>query len=195
MRKEIFGILLFFLVVLTLVSLLSYSPADPSLTHLVSASGRDIHNVFGLVGAYLSGSLVGLFGLGAFWIPPLMLLAAFWQIRNRSRKIMGLTVLGGLFLIISTGGLLSLFRSEYFFWNHPFSSGGIIGSPFSAFLAAYANRSGAILVLSLFFILLCCDPGQGSEADTLPGGGGDGPDGIRCLVMDSVAVQEVEQFP
>ena len=66
MRKEIFGILLFFLVVLTLVSLLSYSPADPSLTHLVTASGRDIHNVFGLVGAYLVFRLIGSSGIFSF---------------------------------------------------------------------------------------------------------------------------------
>ncbi|MEX1355787.1 MAG: DNA translocase FtsK 4TM domain-containing protein, partial [Desulfobacterales bacterium] len=31
MRKEIIGILLFFLLVFTLVSLLSFSPLDPSL--------------------------------------------------------------------------------------------------------------------------------------------------------------------
>ena len=64
MRKEIFGILLFFLVIFTLISLLSYSPADPSINN-ARASGQ-INNLFGAVGAHLAGMLIGLFGLGAF---------------------------------------------------------------------------------------------------------------------------------
>ncbi|MBW2644333.1 MAG: DNA translocase FtsK 4TM domain-containing protein [Deltaproteobacteria bacterium] len=63
MRKEIVGILLFFLVVLTLISLLSYSPTDPSINNATSAG--HIHNFFGLFGAHMAGILIGLFGLGA----------------------------------------------------------------------------------------------------------------------------------
>ncbi len=74
MRKEIVGILLFFLVIFTLISLLSYSPEDPSI-HNAKAAGH-IHNLFGLFGAHLSGILIGLFGLGAFWIPVLLLFAS-----------------------------------------------------------------------------------------------------------------------
>ena len=44
MRKEIFGILLFFLVIFTLISLLSYSPADPSINN-AKATGQ-INNLF-----------------------------------------------------------------------------------------------------------------------------------------------------
>ncbi|MBW1759255.1 MAG: DNA translocase FtsK 4TM domain-containing protein, partial [Deltaproteobacteria bacterium] len=63
MRKEIIGIFLFFFVLLIFISLLSYSPADPSINHSVPKI-HHIHNFFGLVGAHLSGLLVGLFGLG-----------------------------------------------------------------------------------------------------------------------------------
>ncbi|MDH3344494.1 MAG: DNA translocase FtsK 4TM domain-containing protein, partial [Desulfobacteraceae bacterium] len=72
MRKEIIGILLFFLVIFTLISLLSYSPADPSINN-ARAAGQ-IHNFFGLFGAHLAGILIGLFGLGSFWVPILLLL-------------------------------------------------------------------------------------------------------------------------
>ena len=61
MRKEIFGICLFFLVIFTLISLLSFSPADPSIHHAREA-GR-IHNLFGLVGAHLAGILIGFFAI------------------------------------------------------------------------------------------------------------------------------------
>ena len=62
MRKEIIGIFLFFLVVFSLISLLSYSPTDPSINH-VRGPGP-IHNLFGWVGAHLAGMLIGLLGLG-----------------------------------------------------------------------------------------------------------------------------------
>ena len=71
MRKEIIGILLFFLVIFSLISLVSYSPNDPSIHH-AKATGT-IHNSFGPIGAQVSGLLIGLFGLGAFWIPVLLL--------------------------------------------------------------------------------------------------------------------------
>ena len=79
MRKEITGILLFFLVVFTLVSLLSYNPADPSINNAKTAG--DVHNMFGVLGAQIAGILIGLFGLGAFWFPILLLLISihfFW---------------------------------------------------------------------------------------------------------------------
>ena len=74
MRKEIVGIFLFFLVIFTLISLLSYSPNDPSIHN--AKVGKQIHNLFGILGAHLSGALIGLFGLGAFWFPLLLLLAS-----------------------------------------------------------------------------------------------------------------------
>ena len=68
MRKEIIGILLFFLVIFSLISLVSYSPADPSILHAKAAG--PIHNQFGSVGAHVAGLFIGFFGLGAFCIPP-----------------------------------------------------------------------------------------------------------------------------
>ena len=72
MRKEIIGIILFFLVIFTLISLLSYSPHDPSINN-ARATG-DLHNLFGIFGAQVSGALIALFGIGAFWLPILLLL-------------------------------------------------------------------------------------------------------------------------
>ena len=70
MRKELIAIFFFFLVALSLISLLTYNPADPSMHNATAAS--QIHNWFGIIGAHLSGLLIGFFGLGAFWIPVLL---------------------------------------------------------------------------------------------------------------------------
>ena len=77
MRKEIYGIILFFQVIFTLISLISYSPLDPSINH-VGAAGP-VHNLFGFVGAQVAGLLIALFGLGALWIPLLLLLASILE--------------------------------------------------------------------------------------------------------------------
>jgi len=151
MRKEIIGILFFFLVVLTLVSLLSYNAADPSV-HNAGAAAR-IHNFFGFIGAQLAGILIGLFGLGAFWIPVILLLTGTHFLSNHPAKVIRLTLAGGILLITATGSLLSLNQNHYALFGTRFSSGGIIGIPLKSFLTAYANTSGALIILLLTWII------------------------------------------
>ncbi len=103
MRKELGGILLFFLVILTLVSLVTYNSGDPALNQ---AASDQSHNFFGPLGAYTADLLLSGFGLGAFWIPFLLLLAGSRLIARQETKIIVPTVLGGLLLIIASGGLL-----------------------------------------------------------------------------------------
>ncbi len=153
MKKEIIGILLFFIVILTFVSLFSYSPADLSINHHVFSSHRHIHNLFGLLGAYLSGALVGVFGIGSFWLPFVILSCSINYLRGRSGRIIVLTLCGGLLLAISTGGFLSIFRNHYLIFGQAFSSGGIIGIPLSAILVKYANVYGCVVVLVCLFLV------------------------------------------
>lgn len=153
MRKEIAGILLFFLVVLILVSLLSYSPHDPSIHHATAA--EEIQNQFGLLGAHLSGFLIGLFGLGAFWIPLLLLLGSirlFVGQKFKKTQII-VTLMGSLVLVIASGALLSIRHDHYLLFGSRFSSGGIIGTPFKSLLLTYANTVGGTLILGVFWII------------------------------------------
>ncbi|OEU61438.1 MAG: cell division protein FtsK [Desulfobacterales bacterium PC51MH44] len=151
MRKEIIGILLFFLVILTLISLLSYSPADPSI-HNATAAGH-IHNLFGLFGAHLAGILIGLFGLGAFWVPILLLFTSIHFFGNHPRKVIILTIAGGVLLLITTGSLLAIKHNHIIILGSKFSSGGIIGIPLKSFLIKYSNTTGAAIILVLLWII------------------------------------------
>ena len=151
MRREITGILLFFLVILTLISLLSYSPADPSINN-ARAAGY-IHNFFGLFGAHLAGILVGLFGLGAFWVPILLLLTSLHIFGGHSGKAIILTIIGGVFLMITTGSLLALKQNHILIFGSKFSSGGIIGIPLKSFLVKYSNVVGGTIILILLWII------------------------------------------
>ncbi|MBU4319059.1 MAG: DNA translocase FtsK 4TM domain-containing protein [Proteobacteria bacterium] len=151
MRKEIIGICLFFLVILTLISLVSYHPRDPSINHAVEVSR--VHNLFGVFGAHLAGLLLALFGLGSFWVPVLLLLFSIQFFGRHPGKIMLLTLFGGILLIISTGSLLSLRDPSTTLLGTVFSSGGFLGSSLSHFLLLYTSPVGATLILFVFWLI------------------------------------------
>ncbi len=151
MRREIYGIILFFLVVFTLISLLSYSPADPSINN--SRAAGQIHNMFGVIGAHVSGFLIGLFGLGAFWIPILLLLASIHFFGNHSKQAIILTLIGGIILVVITGSLLAMRQNNFILFGSKFSAGGIVGLPFKAFLVKYTNYAGGVIILALMWII------------------------------------------
>lgn len=151
MRKEIIAILLFFLVIFTLISLLSYHQTDPSI-HNAGASGA-VHNLFGTLGSQTAGILVGLWGLGAFWIPVLLLLASIHFFSNQSRQILLTIVAGGMLLIVTTGSLLAFKQDYYELFGSRFSAGGIIGMPLKAFMVKYANPAGGAFILGLVWLI------------------------------------------
>ncbi|MGD2186682.1 MAG: DNA translocase FtsK [Desulfobacterales bacterium] len=151
MRKEIVGIFCFFLVIFTLISLLSFSPEDPSI-HNAKASGS-IHNLFGVLGAHLSGALIGLFGLGAFWIPLLLLLTSIHFFGDHPTQAKVSTLIGGILLVVTTGSLLATRQNSYIIFGSQFSAGGLIGIPFKSFLVKYTNFTGTLIILILLWIV------------------------------------------
>jgi len=153
MKKELYGILLFFSIVLTSVSLFSYNAADPCVSNHFFNVPANINNACGLLGGHFAGFFIFLFGLGAFWIPFVLIFCSVWLLKGRSIKIILLTFLGGLFLMICTGGLLFLFKNNYPVLDTTISSGGVIGIALTSFLLKYANITGCIIVLLFFMIV------------------------------------------
>ena len=151
MRKEIIGLILFFLVIFTLISLISFSPTDPSI--LQAAVTDKPHNLFGLMGAHLSGLLIGLFGLGAFWVPAICLLTSIHFLGNHSTKAITLTLGGGVLLAVTTGALMALKQHQYLLFGAKFSAGGIIGIPLKNFLVTSANATGALTILVVLWVV------------------------------------------
>ncbi|GBC63039.1 cell division protein FtsK [Desulfonema ishimotonii] len=152
MRRELLGIFLFFLVLFSLISLLSYTPSDPSLMNAGASSGA-IRNLFGLMGAHMAGILVGLFGFGAFWIPILLLQASVHLLNRYPRREILTSMGGGSLLIITTGGFLALWKSHYRIFGSPIPAGGLIGSALSEVMVRYSNYTGGAIVLLLFWLV------------------------------------------
>jgi S-DNA-T family DNA segregation ATPase FtsK/SpoIIIE len=151
MRKEIIGIFLFFLVIFTLISLVSFSPDDPSIHNAKAAVS--IHNLFGVLGAQVSGALIGLFGLGAFWIPLLLLFTSIHFFGDHPVQAKVSTLIGGIMLVVTTGSLLALQQDSYLLFGSQFSAGGIIGIPAKSFLIKYTNFTGALIILVLLWVV------------------------------------------
>lgn len=150
MRKELIGILLFFLVIFTLFSLFSFDPKDAFFHHPgVNAS---IHNFFGYAGATVAGHLISMLGLGSYWIPIFLLISSIHFFNARPGTTIAATITGGMILAVTTGGLVS-FRDHYLLiWGNAFSSGGQIGLLFHRFLITYTNISGSLVILFLLWI-------------------------------------------
>jgi len=151
MRKELYVILLFFLVILSSLSLISYSSFDPSINN-VKYAAVDIKNIFGILGAYFAGSLIGFFGIGSFLLPPLLLLFGIRFLKRRNNSAV-MAISGGLILMTVTGSILSVFQDDYFLLGTKFSSGGIIGMALQAFFVKYANIIGALIIFGLLWIV------------------------------------------
>ncbi len=151
MRKEIIGILLFFLVVFSLISLLSYHHTDPSINN--TGGGAMVHNLFGTLGAHVAGALVGLFGLGAFWVPVLLLLASVHFFSSQPRKTVVHIAVGGILLLLTTGCLLAFKQNSYDLFGSTFSAGGIVGLPLKDVLIHYANMTGGLIIVGIGWLI------------------------------------------
>jgi len=145
MRKEILGVAFVFALIFTAVSLLSYHPSDPSINRAGASAG--VQNLFGPVGAHVAGFLIYLFGLGAFWIPVLLLIISLYTFKAYAKGLIILAVVGGLLLAVTTGGLLSMHQSHYLVFGKRFSSGGIVGIPLAKIVVKYSNRTGGLIFL------------------------------------------------
>lgn len=136
--------------IFTLISLLSFSPADPSVNNAVAES--EVHNLFGKLGAFTSGILIGLFGIGAFWIPILLMLASVHFLGNHAPRAIILSITGGIVLAITTGSLLALQKNNYLIFGIPISSGGLIGIWLKSIMIDVANPTGGFVIFALLWI-------------------------------------------
>jgi len=153
MRKELGGILLFFLVILTLVSLLTFHPDDPAIGLSSATTTNKIHNFFGYLGANTAGLLLSSFGVGAFWTPLLLLLAGIRIITRTDIRAIIRIIWGGLLLMISSGCLASLLLGpEKTAWIK-YPVGGISGEFLRHLLTGSANRTGGLFIAVLLLLV------------------------------------------
>jgi S-DNA-T family DNA segregation ATPase FtsK/SpoIIIE len=130
-----------------MVALISFNPSDPSWSQ--TAWHEPIHNLGGNVGAWLADTLLFIFGVMAWAIPPVILGLCWITFRQRDRQdyidyfAVGLRLIGVLALVVTTCGLAALNADDIWY----FASGGVIGSLVSNAMGPYLNGAAGTLAL------------------------------------------------
>ncbi|NDV19112.1 DNA translocase FtsK [Pseudodesulfovibrio sp. JC047] len=143
---EILGLFFLFMSAFLFLSLLSFSPGDPSFNQAVT-SGASVQNVVGYAGAYCAGFLVTIFGLGALFWPVYFLylgLAKFVsRLKLSSTRWFGLA---GLFVAFEAWAMHPWFSSV------PHDAYGLIGGGYfgreiiTRFTLPYLRPVGSFLL-------------------------------------------------
>jgi len=151
-KRDVSGILLILFSAFILISLLSYSPNDPSWVS-VSTASKKVLNYGGKVGASLSEALLQFLGLSSFALPILFIFLGF-QLFFPKKKGGFLSRLGQSILIcLILSPIFSILFSRSYWKGSEISGGGAIGDLSSSFFIKYFNHIGSLLVLfSLLFI-------------------------------------------
>jgi S-DNA-T family DNA segregation ATPase FtsK/SpoIIIE len=156
-RGEIYGLLYLAVAVFILLCLLSYDAIDPSLTTL--AVGRKVHNLGGVIGAYLSDILFNLIGYGAYLVPVACLAASFLHFARktlpdpssaRPRWVRTVSYFG-LILFFTIFSHLN-FR-EVPLGGRAIDAGGIVGWWLGGLASRFLGLTGAYLVATVGFLL------------------------------------------
>ena len=130
-----------------LLSLVSYSGTDPGFTHASDTS--NIHNLIGIIGAYIADGLYLIFGLGAFLIPLMLAEYAWLTFRNiRIGIVKGISSVVLFFVILS---LIGVFSGDAGVWGGSVKAGGVIGLVIGKGLRAYLKTWGSLVVLLTMF--------------------------------------------
>ncbi|WP_075181205.1 DNA translocase FtsK 4TM domain-containing protein [Pantoea sp. 1.19] len=130
-----------------MMALVSFNPSDPSWSQ--TAWHEPIHNWGGVPGAWLADTLLFIFGVMGYAIPPVILGLCWIAFRQRESQTytdyfaVSLRLIGVVALITTSCGLAALNADDIWY----FASGGVIGSLLSSAMAPWLNGISGTLVL------------------------------------------------
>jgi S-DNA-T family DNA segregation ATPase FtsK/SpoIIIE len=153
LKREIPGIILFAIAILTVLSLISYHPSDPSFNVTHATRVKAIHNLGGIVGSYLSDLLLQSLGLASYLIPlAIGILACFLFLPMSAGMSYG-KGMGFLLVILSSAMGLGLEADTIRIAGHEVLAGGVFGVLSSRLLVRYFNLPGATIIVLVVFIM------------------------------------------
>jgi len=143
--NELIGFLLFVATILLFLSLVSYSPADPSLNTVGPAPvSHPAHNWVGILGAYGSDLLVQALGISALLLPVMLAFLSVRWFRSRTVGSPGAKCVGALMLLVFAPGMLGLMPG-HLRWRHvPIE--GLLGRIVGDALIHWLNLAGAYII-------------------------------------------------
>ncbi len=126
-KEEIAGVVSVLGSLYFFMSLITHYIRDPVLFFRATEPPEPVRNLGGIIGAYISGWLIILFGFAAFIIPFLMI--AFGIKRLMGKEGHKIYLIGGILFIISSSLLFSLlsYTFDITVIKYPDGIGGLIG--------------------------------------------------------------------
>ena len=151
--KEIKGLLFLLIAVILAGSLLSYHPADRLFWNVTDPVGM-ARNLFGTVGAHVSGALLDILGFSAFWLVPILLAVSFISFRGRPLSSPLWSIVATMALLASFSAILDLrFEGETVFRGGKIAAGGLVGLHLAGLTEGVLNRFGAYVLLTTLFLI------------------------------------------
>ncbi|HHC71657.1 MAG TPA: DNA translocase FtsK [Thiotrichales bacterium] len=141
--REMAGIVLTGLSLLVVIALATYSPRDPSF--FTSGPGP-ARNWIGPTGAQVAALLYEIFGLGAWFLPLMLLAAALRRLRGGDEPLRRSAVAGLGAVGLATSLLLALIVGRIEFRDASLLAGGAAGHMAGAFLERLFGDVGAVIL-------------------------------------------------
>jgi DNA segregation ATPase FtsK/SpoIIIE, S-DNA-T family len=148
--NEVGGVVYLFVSIFLSLSLVSYHSTDPSWNTATRSTVAG--NLTGSIGSHLADLLLQGFGLSSFLLPLFCVLIGWKWIRSQAIDHQLVRGGGAMLLLVTICGALSLLPAWRFF-DGVISPGGVAGLILSDLLIAGLNLTGAILVLTVTFIV------------------------------------------
>ncbi|MFQ5662799.1 MAG: DNA translocase FtsK [Terriglobia bacterium] len=143
--NELIGFLWLVAALLVGLSLVSYSPLDPSLNTVGPAQSPAAQNWVGVVGGYLADVLLQSLGYVAFLLPVLLVALAGQWFRSRPPESPAAKAVGALLLLLSLTSLLGLVPGIPSVYGL-MPAGGLLGVLLALGLTQVWNVPGAFIV-------------------------------------------------
>jgi DNA segregation ATPase FtsK/SpoIIIE, S-DNA-T family len=151
--NEMLGFIVLVAAGLLLLSLVSYTPTDPSFNTVSGAIGpHAAHNWTGVVGAYLSDLLLQTLGVAVFFVPLMLIRLGVSWMKSRA---MGSTKtkLFGIALWLTFAPAAIALLPGHPLWKHTLPLSGVLGGMLSDTLIRLVNLPGAIILSTMMVAL------------------------------------------
>lgn len=165
--REVTGLLLLLLALLSLGALLSYDAQDPSFGfHARPGSGLTA-NWFGRVGATLAEALLQLFGTAAFLFPFATAALGWRRMRHEPRSRAWPALIAATIFAAALCSLLDTLFGHIVYRGQVLPAGGYVGLRVGRWLVRLLNLSGAVLVAATLVVAVIVVSSRFSFARTL----------------------------
>jgi S-DNA-T family DNA segregation ATPase FtsK/SpoIIIE len=157
LTTQVVGILVATFGILGLLSMATFSPADPILFVEHPSLNSFPENAVGLIGATLAFSLLTIVGGGAYVVPLLLVVLGLSVLWGEKLRITSGSLLGSLLGVLSVSALLHLQFSAgpqtYAMDGLGVGTGGVVGQWVAHGLGSYLAVTGATIILGALLLI------------------------------------------